>query len=64
MTDEMSAVLFGGHISFGETSKAHVLHLPTMVSHLWVIILELSRGFYLGLDVYNINCTVHIQCNQ
>ena len=34
-TDEDCAVMFGGVTSSGETSKAWVLHLPTMVSHVW-----------------------------
>ena len=34
MTDEEHAVMFGGSIPSGETSEEHVLHLPTMVSHL------------------------------
>ena len=33
MTDEDQAVMFGGYITSGKSSEAHVLHLPTMVSH-------------------------------
>ena len=34
MTDEDRAVMFGGSTPPGVTSEAHVLQLPTMVSHL------------------------------
>ena len=34
MTDEDQAVMFGGFNPSGQSSEAHVLHLPTMVSHL------------------------------
>ena len=32
VTDKDQAVMFGGCTSSGESSKAHILHLPTMVS--------------------------------
>ena len=32
MTDKDQIVTFGGFTSLGESSEAHVLHLPTMVS--------------------------------
>ena len=32
MTDKNQAVMFGGYIPLCESSKAHTLHLPTMVS--------------------------------
>ena len=32
VTDEDQAVMFGGSTLSGESSEAHVLHLPTMVS--------------------------------
>ena len=34
MTDEDQAGTFGGYTPSGRSSEAHVLHLPTMVSHL------------------------------
>ena len=36
------AVMFGGTTSLGEIFKAHILYLPTMVSHLWVVIVSIS----------------------
>jgi len=33
MTGEDQAVMFGGVTPSGESSEAHVLHLPTMVRH-------------------------------
>ena len=33
MTDEDKAVMFGGFTPSGESSEAHVFHLPTMVCH-------------------------------
>ena len=35
MTDEDQAVMFGGNSSSDWSSEARVLHLPTMVSHLF-----------------------------
>ena len=35
MTDEDQAAMFGGYTSSGLSSEARVLHLPTMVSHLF-----------------------------
>ena len=34
MTDEDQAVMFGGYTPSRRSSEAHVLHLPTMVSHI------------------------------
>ena len=40
MTDEDQAVMFGGFTSSGKHSEAHVLHLPTMVSHFGLSIIS------------------------
>ena len=35
VTDEEKVVMLGGHILSGNSSEAHILHLPTMVSQLF-----------------------------
>ena len=35
--DEHQVVMFGGNILSGGSSEAHVLHLPTLVSHLCAV---------------------------
>ena len=51
VTDEDQAVMFGGFTPSGESSEAHILHLPTMVSHLCRRVIIIINTEYLNFFV-------------